>query len=82
MSHEAAVDSTEGRALPSRRDSALGRVGPGRSVPGERSMFLVWFTEEAMAEVENLFVADTHERIVNLLKGANRAPSQPDLPHF
>lgn len=43
-----------------------------------------------MNEVENVFVrvrvvdrvGDTHERIINLLKGANRAPFRPDPPPF
>ncbi|MHA5047978.1 hypothetical protein [Streptomyces sp. SD15] len=90
MTHQAAVDSMESRALLSRRDFALDLIGPGRPIPGEQLMFLGWFTEEAMSEVENVFVkvqvvdrvGDTHERIINLLKGANRAPSQPDSPPF
>lgn len=43
-----------------------------------------------MNEVENVFVrvrvvdrvGDTHERIINLFKGANRAPFRPDPPPF
>jgi hypothetical protein len=90
MTHGAAVVSMEGRALLSKRDFALDLIGPGRPIPGEQLMFLGWFTKEAMSEVENVFVrvqvvdrvGDTHERIINLLKGANRAPSQPDPPPF
>ncbi|MEI5527454.1 hypothetical protein WB401_37175 [Streptomyces brasiliscabiei] len=90
LTHQAAVDSMESRALRSRRDFALDLVGHGRPIPGEQLMFLGWFTEEAMSEVENVFirvqvvdrVGDTHERIINLLKGANRAPSHPDPPPF
>ncbi|QFQ98573.1 hypothetical protein F9278_23125 [Streptomyces phaeolivaceus] len=90
MTHQAAVDLMESRALRYRRDFAIDLIGAGRPVPGEQLMFLGWFTEEAMSELENVFVkvrvidrvGDTHERIISLLKGANRSPRHPDPPPF
>lgn len=90
VTHQAVLASIESRGLLHRQDFALDLIGPGRPIPGEQMMFLGWFTEKAMREVENVFVrvrvldrvGDTHERVINLLKGANRSPLHPDPPPF
>ncbi|KUO19839.1 hypothetical protein AQJ91_17790 [Streptomyces dysideae] len=82
--------SVEGLGLMKRQDFALNLVGPGWPISGQQTMLLGWFTEKAMREVENVFVrvrvldrvGDTHERVVSLLKGADRVPRHPDTPLF
>ncbi|WP_328892653.1 hypothetical protein [Streptomyces sp. NBC_00236] len=87
--HTAAA-TIESRGLEHREDFRLDFVGPGRPLPAQGLMLLSWFTERAMREVESVFVrvrvvdrvGDTHERCINLLKGANRTPRHPDAPPF
>ncbi|MFE2087014.1 hypothetical protein [Streptomyces sp. NPDC059460] len=86
-SREATV-GIELRGLRHHEDFALDFIDRGRPIPAQGLVFLGWFTEKAMREVENVFVkvrvidrvGDTHERCINLLKGANRSPRHPDAP--
>ncbi|MFF1845243.1 hypothetical protein ACFVW9_26540 [Streptomyces sp. NPDC058217] len=90
VTQQAATASIEVRGLLNRQDFALHLVGPGRPIPGEQLQILGWFTEKAMREIENVFVrvqvfdrvGDTHERVINLLKGANRSPVHAEPPAF
>ncbi|MFE9855807.1 hypothetical protein [Streptomyces sp. NPDC005780] len=90
VTHQVATASIETRGLLSRQDFALHLVGSGRPIPGQQLQLLGWFTERAMREVENVFVrvhvfdrvGDTHERVINLLKGADRSPVHADPPPF
>ncbi|WP_392668747.1 hypothetical protein [Streptomyces sp. LN785] len=85
-----AVMAIESRELRHREDFELEFIGPGRPIPAQGLMFLGWFTEKAMREVESVMVrvrvvdrvGDTHERCINLLKGANRSPRHPDASPF
>ncbi|WP_405987164.1 hypothetical protein [Streptomyces sp. NBC_00872] len=85
-----AIASMETRGLVHREDFELNFIGQGRPIPAQGNLFLGWLTEKAMREVENVFVkvhvvdrvGDTHERVVNLLRGANRTPRHPDAPRF
>lgn len=53
-------------------------------------MLVGWFNEKAMRVVEDVFVrvrvvdrvGDTHERVMGLLKGANRSPRYPEPAPF
>ncbi|MEU1488527.1 hypothetical protein [Streptomyces sp. NPDC005752] len=80
----------ETRGLTAREDFSLELLGAGHPIPPEGLMFLGWFAEPAMREVETIFVkvrvvdrvGDTHERVVDLLKGVNRSPRHPDPPPF
>ncbi|MGW4028779.1 hypothetical protein ACWEFL_05550 [Streptomyces sp. NPDC004838] len=90
VTQQEAVASLAGCGLLDRSDFALDLIGPGRPIPGQQLMFLGWFTAEAMRQAEDVFcrihvvdrVGDTHERVISLLKGANRTPLQPDPPPF
>lgn len=90
VTHQVAAESMESRGLVHRKDFALPVVGNGRPIPGQQLALLGWFTEKAMRDVENLFVrvhvldrvGDTHERVINLLKAADRSPTHADLPPF
>ncbi|MER5925461.1 hypothetical protein [Streptomyces mirabilis] len=78
------------RELAERQDFQLNLVGRGYPIPGQGQLFLGWFTEKAMRELESVFVrvrvvdrvGDVHERVVNLLKGADRSPTHPDASPF
>ncbi|MFI6638620.1 hypothetical protein [Streptomyces sp. NPDC050504] len=78
------------RGLVAREDFWLDFIGTGRPIPGQGLMFLGWFTEPALREVETVYVrvrvidrvGDTHERTIDLLKGVNRTPRYPDAPPF
>ncbi|MFD7707838.1 hypothetical protein ACFV6E_13465 [Streptomyces sp. NPDC059785] len=70
-----------------RRDFLLARTGPGMPLMGSGRMFLAWFTETALTQVQGLYVrlrvvdrvGDTHERVLDLLLGAERRPAHPDV---
>ncbi|MER6301844.1 hypothetical protein ABT247_20095 [Kitasatospora sp. NPDC001539] len=76
--------------LEARVDFTLDLIGPGRPIPAQGLMFVGWFTEKAMAEIDDVFVrvrvtdrvGDTHERVLALLKGADRKPRSPGQPPF
>ncbi|WP_405012622.1 hypothetical protein [Kitasatospora sp. NBC_01539] len=78
------------RGLPAEGDFMLSLIAPGRPISVQGLMFVGWFTEKAMAEIENVFlrvqvvdrVGDTHERVMALMKGAIRVPRTPDPPLF
>lgn len=87
VQHQAAVASIEACSLVNQEDFHLHLIGPGLPVSGH-PLLAGWFTEKAMRNVDDVFVrvrvldrvGDTHERVINLLKGANRLPSHPDPP--
>ncbi|MER5276957.1 hypothetical protein ABT025_14510 [Streptomyces sp. NPDC002809] len=89
-SSQEATAAIESLGIEHGEDFKLDFVGPGRPIPAEGLMFLGWFTEAAMRKVESVLVrirvvdrvGDTHERCINLLKGANRTPRHPDTPPF
>ncbi|MFE9484982.1 hypothetical protein ACFYNF_00800 [Streptomyces sp. NPDC006641] len=90
VTHQVATASIESCGLVNRRDFTLHVVGSGRPIPGQHLQHLGWFTEKAMREVENVFirvhvldrVGDTHERVINMLKAADRSPIHADPPPF
>lgn len=85
-----AVAAIEACGVEQGEDFRLDFIGPGRPIPAQGLMLLGWFTEAAMRKVESVLVrvrvvdrvGDTHERCINLLKGANRTPRHPDAPPF
>ncbi|WP_405701136.1 hypothetical protein OG209_28650 [Streptomyces sp. NBC_01383] len=85
---QSAVAEIETCSLSHKRDFSMNLVGPGRPIPGQQLVFLGWFTEKAMRELENVFVrvhaadrvGDTHERVIDLMKGVQRVPVHPDPP--
>ncbi|GAA0679937.1 hypothetical protein GCM10010193_37010 [Kitasatospora atroaurantiaca] len=87
---EESVACLEARGLTDREDFALDLIGAGRPIPAQGLMFLGWFTEKAMTEVDDILVrvrvtdrvGDTHERVIALMKGAIRSPQHPDPPPF
>lgn len=87
---QTATAAITSRGLVDCEDFRLDFIGPGRPLPPQGLMLLGWFTEPAMREVESVWarvrvvdrVGDTHERCINLLKGANRTPRYPDAPPF
>lgn len=92
MSQPEATAAIVSRALAERQDLQLNLVGRGYPIPGQGQgqLFLGWFTEKAMRELESVYVrvrvvdrvGDVHERVVNLLKGADRSPAHPDAAPF
>ncbi|MGW0088250.1 hypothetical protein ACWDWS_04445 [Streptomyces sp. NPDC003328] len=88
VKHRDAVTVIESCGLSDRADFNLNSVTPGHPIPGQRLVFLGWFTEKAMREVAAVFVrvrvldrvGDAHERVIDLLQDAERAPSHPDPP--
>ncbi|WP_215456814.1 hypothetical protein [Streptomyces sp. ATCC 21386] len=88
--HPDVIASIEMSGLMNREDLALTNIGPGLPLSASQPLFMAWFTERALRDVGNVFVrvrlldrmGDTHERVINLLKGANRSPSHPDPPIF
>ncbi|GAA4083209.1 hypothetical protein GCM10022233_75960 [Streptomyces shaanxiensis] len=88
LTHSAAVASIEKSGLVNRVDFALTASGAGHPLSAQTPRYMGWFTEKAMREVDNVFVrvrvldrvGDAHERVINLLKSANRSPSHPDPP--
>ncbi|MFJ7075153.1 hypothetical protein [Streptomyces sp. NPDC098781] len=83
-----ALESIEGAGLVSRADFYINFVSSGHPVPAQHLVFLGWCTEKSMRVVESVLlkarvtdrVGDAHERVIDLLKGADRAPSLPDPP--
>ncbi|MER8183038.1 hypothetical protein [Kitasatospora sp. NPDC094015] len=70
-------------------DYFLPTVGPGWPMAGQSRLLLGWFTERAMAVVEEVSVSvrvvdrvgDTHERTVRCLLAADRAPRSATPEH-
>ncbi len=68
-------------------DYGLARFGKGFPLPGGQHFVLGWFTPHAMTVIDGLGVrlqvmdrvGDVHERSMDMLKGANRAPQQAAL---
>ncbi|MFD4535810.1 hypothetical protein ACFWNL_36660 [Kitasatospora sp. NPDC058397] len=78
------------RGLKDGEDFSLQLISPGRPIPAQGLMFIGWFTEKAMAEIDDVSicvqvadrVGDTHERVMDLLKGAIRSPKNPSASPF
>ncbi|MDX3412939.1 MULTISPECIES: hypothetical protein [unclassified Streptomyces] len=85
---DAAVASIEASGLVHRTDFALNSMGAGWPLAGQQLPFLGWFTEKAMRDVDHVYVrvrvldrvGDTYERVIDLLRAADRAPAHPDPP--
>ncbi|MFD3649589.1 hypothetical protein ACFWVT_22850 [Streptomyces cyaneofuscatus] len=85
---DVAVRLIEERGPADRADFALQFIGVGRPLPAQGMMLIGWFTEAAMAEVRTVHVrlrvtdrvGDTHERVIDVLKGADRSPRRADPP--
>ncbi|MFF1746856.1 hypothetical protein [Streptomyces mirabilis] len=90
MSQPEATAAIVSRGLAERQDFQLNLVGRGYPIPGQGQLFLGWFTEKAMRDLESVYVrvrvvdrvGDVHERVVNLLKGADRSPTHPEASPF
>ncbi|WP_241837633.1 hypothetical protein [Streptomyces sp. CB02115] len=73
-----------------RSDFSLHFISADKPLPAQGLMLIGWFTEEAMAEVRDVHVrlrvtdrvGDTHERIIDVLKGADRSLRRVDPPLF
>lgn len=85
---DGAVASIEATGPEHRADFAVNSIGPGWPLAGQQFVFLGWFTERAVRDVKHVFVrvrvqdrvGDTHERVIDLLKAADRSPTYPDPP--
>ncbi|MFF2097911.1 hypothetical protein [Streptomyces sp. NPDC058202] len=81
------ASAMESRGLTRRSDFHLNLIGSGRPIAPDGRLFVGWFTEAAMAEIRNVYVrlrvvdrvGDTHERVLVLLRGAERHPTHPDI---
>ncbi|MFD3973672.1 hypothetical protein [Streptomyces cyaneofuscatus] len=88
LRRDEAVRLIEQRGPADRADFALNFIGVGRPLPAQGMMLISWFTAAAMAEVRAVHVrlrvtdrvGDTHERVINVLKGADRSPRRADPP--
>ncbi|WP_415961001.1 hypothetical protein [Streptomyces sp. 021-4] len=88
VNREEAERTVVDRGPESRTDFALHAIGVGRPVPAQGVMPLGWFTAAAMAQVRDVFVrvrvtdrvGDTHERVISMLKGADRSARRVDPP--
>jgi hypothetical protein len=75
------------RQLSKGADFALDVYGTGRPLPPQVMSIMGWFTQRAMGQVEHVYVrirvvdrvGDVHERIIDLLKNADRAPRRADV---
>ncbi|WP_257138887.1 hypothetical protein [Streptomyces sp. rh34] len=87
---ERAERAIEERGPVGRSDFALHFIGAGKPLPAQGLMLIGWFTEEAMGEIRDVHVrlrvtdrvGDTHERIIDVLKGADRSVRRVDPPIF
>ncbi|CAM5334104.1 hypothetical protein [Streptomyces avidinii] len=88
MNRDDAIRACVARGLVDREDLWLDLIGAGRPIPGQGIMFLAWFAERALSEIETVLVrvrvvdrvGDVHERVLDLFKGVIRHPLAPD-PH-
>lgn len=82
---EEAVQLIASRGPEPGTDFDLHFVGAGRPIPAQGLMLVGWFTETAMREVRSVLVqvrvtdrvGDTHERVIDVLKAADRTPLRP-----
>ncbi|MEV6679088.1 hypothetical protein AB0N09_19895 [Streptomyces erythrochromogenes] len=82
------VSACVARGLVDRQDLWIDLIGAGRPIPGQGMMFLAWFAERALSDIETVLVrvrvvdrvGDVHERVLDLFKGVTRHPVAPD-PH-
>jgi hypothetical protein len=85
-----AADALRARGLTEDKDFQLDHIGAGRPIPAQGLMFVGWFTEKALADIENISVrlravdraGDTHERVMALMKGVVRVPRHPGASPF
>ncbi|MFD6797177.1 hypothetical protein [Streptomyces cyaneofuscatus] len=88
VSREEAERAIEERGPVDRTDFTLHFISAGKPLPAQGVVLIGWFTEAAMAEVPRVHVrlrvtdrvGDTHERIIDVLKGAHRTPFRADPP--
>ncbi|MEU6528502.1 hypothetical protein ABZ869_04825 [Streptomyces sp. NPDC046928] len=86
-SMEHATSAMEGRGLTSGSHFHLNLISPGQPITADRRLYVGWFTEAAMAEVRDVYVrlrvvdrvGDTHERVLELMRGAERQPAHPNI---
>ncbi|MFI7288688.1 hypothetical protein ACIBRY_18855 [Streptomyces anulatus] len=90
VGRERAVRAIEERGPEDRSDFSLHFISADKPLPAQGMMLIGWFTEEAMAEVRDVHVrlrvtdrvGDTHERVIDVLKGADRSVRRVDPPLF
>ncbi|KPL36184.1 hypothetical protein JI76_04315 [Streptomyces anulatus] len=90
VDRERAKRAIEERGPVDRSDFSLHFISADKPLPAQGLMLIGWFTEEAMAEVRDVHVrlrvtdrvGDTHERIIDVLKGADRSLRRVDPPLF
>ncbi|MFB7479593.1 hypothetical protein ACFUEM_08405 [Streptomyces anulatus] len=90
VDRQRAKRAIEERGPVDRSDFSLHFISADKPLPAQGLMLIGWFTEEAMAEVRDVHVrlrvtdrvGDTHERIIDVLKGADRSLRRVDPPLF
>ncbi|WP_257140400.1 MULTISPECIES: hypothetical protein [Streptomyces] len=90
VDRQQAKRAIEERGPVDRSDFSLHFISADKPLPAQGLMLIGWFTEEAMAEVRDVHVrlrvtdrvGDTHERIIDVLKGADRSLRRVDPPLF
>lgn len=90
VGRERAGRAMEERGPVDRSDFSLHFIGAGKPLPAQGLTLIGWFTEEALAEVRDVHVrlrvtdrvGDTHERVIDVLKGADRSVRRVDPPLF
>ncbi|MFF0381873.1 hypothetical protein [Streptomyces sp. NPDC004286] len=86
-SMEEMASAMESRGMTRRSDFHFNLIGSGRPIASGGRLYVGWFTEAAMAEIKDVYVrlrvvdrvGDTHERVLVLLRGAERHPRHPDI---
>lgn len=79
------ASAIEARGLARYSDFHFSYTGPGFPITAGGRIHMAWFTEAAMEEVRDVHVrlrvvdrvGDTHERVLVLLRGAQRHPTHP-----
>lgn len=87
QSMEEVASAIEARGLARRSDFHFNLIRPGRPIAADGRIYVAWFTEAAMAEIRDVYmrlqvvdrVGDMHERVLVLLRGAERHPAHPDI---
>ncbi|MEU3974193.1 hypothetical protein [Streptomyces bacillaris] len=88
VDREEAERAIEERGPVDRTDFTLHFISVGKPLPAQGVMPIGWFTEAAMTAVRHIHVrlrvtdrvGDTHERIIDVLKGADRSAGRIDPP--
>lgn len=84
------VGTLTGHRLVAGADFAIDIYGAGRPLPPQVMTLMGWFTQRAMSQLEHVYVrvrvvdrvGDVHERIIDLLKNADRTPVRVNVPPF